>query len=119
MNDDMTMVTVIGVFLLIGQLMQLYNTAVTAKKNATEPLQSVRKVVLDQTKKIAEIEHDMDVMKKDSNRAFDKIRENKAEQDKTAKAQNAALIQILLLLKEPEKRNDQDIDRTIKELSAI
>lgn len=115
----MTLVAVVGALLLIGQLMQLYNTMVTARKNANEPLQAVRTVVNEQTKQIAKIEHDMDNMKSDINNAFDKIRENKQESEKTSRVQNAALIQILLLLKDPDKRNDQDIDRTIKELSSI
>lgn len=119
MSDEMTLVTIVGVLLLLGQLMQLYNTMVTARKNASEPLQAVRSVVNEQTKQIAKIEHEMENMKKDIDNAFTKIRENKEESEKTAKAQNAALIQILLLLKEPEKRNYQDIDRTIKELSSI
>ena len=37
----------------------------------------------------------------------------------TIKAQNAALVQILLLLKEPNKKNDKAIDDTIKELTSI
>jgi len=58
-------------------------------------------------------------MQKDINHAFDKIRENREAAVRTAKAQNEALIQILLLLKEPDKRNDQKIDDTIKALSSI
>lgn len=119
MNDEMTLVAVVGVLLLIGQLTQLYNTLVTARKNANEPLKIVKEEMSLQGKRITVIEHDVTDMKKDIDHAFDKIRENKEEQEKTARAQNAALIQILLLLKEPDKRNDQKVDETIKQLSSI
>lgn len=119
MSDEMTLVSVIGVLLLIGQMVSLYNSMVTARKNANEPLKIVKEEMSVQGKRISEIEHEVTDMKKDINHAFDKIRENKEEQEKTARVQNAALIQILLLLKEPDKRNDKDIDDTIKQLSSI
>ena len=119
MTDEMTLVSVIGVLLLVGQLTQLYNTLVTARKNANEPLKIVKEEISNQGKRISEIEHEVTDMKKDIDHAFDRIRENKEDAERTAKAQNAALIQILLLLKEPDKRNDQKIDETIKQLSSI
>lgn len=118
MNDEMTLVSVIGVLLLIGQMVSLYNSIVTARKNANEPLKIVKDEISAQGKRINEIEHEVTDMQKDINHAFDRIRENKENAERTAKAQNAALIQILLLLKEPDKRNDQKIDETIKELSS-
>jgi hypothetical protein len=53
------------------------------------------------------------------NHAFDKIRENREDAERTAKAQNAALVQILLLMKEPTNKNDAKIDETIKQLTSI
>jgi hypothetical protein len=119
MNEELTMVTVIGVLLLLGQILQLYNTAVTAKKNANEPMRIVKEEIAVQGKRIGEIEHEVTDMKKDINNAFDKIRENKEESERTSKAQNAALVQILLLLKEPTNKNDAKIDETIKQLTSI
>ena len=119
MNEQITFVTLIGVLLLIGQMASLYNSINTAKKNAGEPLQIVRTAVSEQGKRIAEIEHEMTDVKKDLNHAFDKIRENREDAERTAKAQNAALVQILLLLKEPTNKNDAKIDETIKQLTSI
>lgn len=116
---ELTWVSVVGVLLLIGQILSLYNSMNTARKNAGEPLQEIRRAVNTHTDEIREMKRDMDEMNRDLNSAFDKIRENKEESERTAKAQNAALIQILLLLKEPDKRNDREIDETIKNLSSI
>jgi hypothetical protein len=117
--QDITWVAVVGVLLLIGQVVSIYNSISTAKKNAGEPLNIVKTAVTEQGRRITEIEHEMTDVKKDLNHAFDKIRENKEESERTAKAQNAALVQILLLLKEPNKKNDKAIDDTIKELTSI
>lgn len=117
--QDITWLSVVGVLLLVGQVVSIYNSISTAKKNAGEPLQIVKTAVTEQGRRITEIEHEVTDMKKDINHAFDKIRENKEESERTAKAQNAALVQILLLLKEPNKKNDKAIDDTIKELTSI
>ena len=117
--QDITWVAVVGVLLLIGQVVSIYNSINTAKKNATEPLNIVKTAVTEQGRRITDIEHEVTEMKKDIYHAFDKIRENKEDAERTAKAQNAALVQILLILKEPTKKNDKAIDDTIKELTSI
>lgn len=117
--QDITWVAVVGVLLLVGQVVSIYNSINTAKKNAGEPLNIVKTAVTEQGRRITEIEHEVTDMKKDINHAFDKIRENKEESERTAKAQNAALVQILLLLKEPTNKNDAKIDETIKQLTSI
>ena len=117
--QDITWVAVVGVLLLVGQVVSIYNSISTAKKNAGEPLQIVRTAVSEQGRRITEIEHEMTDVKKDLNHAFDKIRENREDAERTAKAQNAALVQILLLLKEPTNKNDAKIDETIKQLTSI
>lgn len=117
--NDITWVAVVGVLLLVGQVISLYNGFSTAKKNAGEPLQQIRTTVRAQADEITDIKHEINDMQKDINHAFEKIRENKEDAERTAKAQNEALIQILLLLKEPNNRNDQKIDETIKALSTI
>lgn len=117
--QDITWVAVVGVLLLVGQVVSIYNSINTAKKNAGEPLQIVRTAVSEQGRRITEIEHEMTDVKKDLNHAFDKIRENREDAERTAKAQNAALVQILLLLKEPTNKNDAKIDETIKQLTSI
>lgn len=119
MMQDITWIAVVGVLLLVGQVVSIYNSISTARKNAGEPLQQVKVMVTAHGAEIADIKHEMVDMKKDINHAFDKIRENKEESERTAKAQNAALIQILLLLKEPTKKDDKAIDDTIKELSSL
>lgn len=118
MNESITLVTVVGALLLIGQMASLYNSIVTAKKNASEPLQELKRAVNEHSDEIKEIKHDVDDMKRDLNNAYEKIRENKEESERTAKAQNAALVQILLLLKNPNEKNDKEIDETIKNLSS-
>ena len=117
--QDITWLSVVGVLLLVGQVVSIYNSISTAKKNAGEPLNIVKTAVTEQGRRITEIEHEMTDVKKDLNHAFDKIRENREDAERTAKAQNAALVQILLLLKEPNKKNDKAIDDTIKELTSI
>lgn len=117
--QDITWVAVVGVLLLVGQVVSIYNSINTAKKNAGEPLNIVKTAVTEQGRRITEIEHEMTDVKKDLNHAFDKIRENREDAERTAKAQNAALVQILLLLKEPTNKNDAKIDETIKQLTSI
>jgi hypothetical protein len=117
--QDITWVAVVGVLLLVGQVVSIYNSISTAKKNAGEPLNIVKTAVTEQGRRITEIEHEMTDVKKDLNHAFDKIRENREDAERTAKAQNAALVQILLLLKEPTNKNDAKIDETIKQLTSI
>lgn len=116
---EITWVSVIGILLLVGQVVSLYNSMSTARKNAGEPLQELKRTVNVHSDEIKEIKHGMDDMKRDLNNAYDKIRENKEESERTAKAQNAALVQILLLLKNPNVKNDREIDETIKNLSSI
>lgn len=117
--QDITWLSVVGVLLLVGQVVSIYNSISTAKKNAGEPLNIVKTAVTEQGRRITEIEHEMTDVKKDLNHAFDKIRENREDAERTAKAQNAALVQILLLLKEPTNKNDAEIDETIKQLTSI
>jgi hypothetical protein len=117
--QDITWLSVVGVLLLVGQVVSIYNSISTAKKNAGEPLNIVKTAVTEQGRRITEIEHEMTDVKKDLNHAFDKIRENREDAERTAKAQNAALVQILLLLKEPTNKNDAKIDETIKQLTSI
>lgn len=117
--QNITWVAVVGVLLLVGQVVSIYNSISTAKKNAGEPLNIVKTAVTEQGRRITEIEHEMTDVKKDLNHAFDKIRENREDAERTAKAQNAALVQILLLLKEPTNKNDAKIDETIKQLTSI
>lgn len=117
--NEITWVAVVGVLLLVGQVISLYNGFMTARKNAGEPLQQIKTTVTKQGSEITDIKHEIIDMQKDIDRAFDKIRENKDEAERTAKAQNAALVQILLLLKEPNNKNDKEIDKTIKDLSSI
>lgn len=117
--QDITWLSVVGVLLLVGQVVSIYNSINTAKKNAGEPLNIVKTAVTEQGRRITEIEHEMTDVKKDLNHAFDKIRENREDAERTAKAQNAALVQILLLLKEPTNKNDAKIDETIKQLTSI
>lgn len=116
---DITWVAVVGVLLLVGQVISLYNGMSTALKNANAPMEEIRKALNVHSDQIAEIKCEMNDMQKDLNNAFQRIRENKEESERTAKAQNAALIQILLLLKEPTNKNDKAIDETIKNLSSI
>lgn len=116
---EITWISIVGVLLLIGQILSLYNSMAAARKNATAPFDALRAMVKTNSDEIVEIRHEMTGMKNDIDSAFNKIRENKEETERTAKAQNAALIQILLLLKEPTNRNDQAIDETIKNLSNI
>jgi predicted nucleic acid-binding Zn-ribbon protein len=116
---EITWVAVVGVLLLVSQILNLINSTATVKKNANAPLEAVRADVMKNKEEIGEIKHALSDVKKDIDHAFDKIRENKEESERTAKAQNAALVQILLLLKEPTNKNDVKIDETIKQLTSI
>ena len=117
--QDITWVAVVGVLLVVGQVVSMYHRISTAKKNAGQQLNIVKKAVTEKGRRITEIEHEMTDVKKDLNHSFDKIRENREDAERTAKAQNAALVQILLLLKEPTNKNDAKIDETIKQLPSI
>ena len=56
---EITWVAVVGVLLLIGQVVSLYNGFMTARKNAREPLQQVKVLVTAHGQEISDIKHEI------------------------------------------------------------
>jgi hypothetical protein len=59
----------------------------------------------------------METMAHDLDSAHDKIRKNESAFVETTKAQNKALLAILLWIKDPEHGDTKQIDEAIKEIS--
>lgn len=117
--NDVTWVGIVAVMLLAMNLINLYNSLHTATKNAHEPMDKVER-------KISEIEGDMKVLqnnmgrlKEDVDRAHEKIRKNEQRTDMVAKAQNRALLAILLWIKDPQHEDQHKIDDAIKAITEL
>lgn len=115
---EITWVAVVGVLLLISQLLSIYNSSKTAHKNAVEPLSRINESLAKITQKIQLMEFKMENMEHDIDRAHDKIRKNETAFIQSSKAQNKALLAILLWIKDPEHGDTKQIDEAIKEISV-
>lgn len=108
---------IIAVLILIGQLIGIYNQSKTARKNATEPITlleaRVKNLEDDQMKR----EFQINEIRRDVDSAHSKIRETRQEYNETVKAQNKALLAILLCLKDPDHFDRKQLDDAIQELS--
>ncbi len=117
--DNLTWVGVVAFMMVAMQLLSLYNTFHTASKNAHEPLQKVENRVIEIEKKLSVMEHNMERLKEDVDHAHSKIRENEANMGKITKAQNKALLAILLWIKDPQHEDNKRIDDAINEMSIL
>lgn len=115
---EITWISVVGLLLLTAQLLNLFNSFSTAKKNANQPIEDLKKDVKEIRNDMSEMRHQIGGLKTDVDHAHDKIRENKSETDRIAKAQSEALVQILLLLRDPSERDNNKIDQVIQKLTT-
>lgn len=115
--NDLTWVGFVGVLLFLSQLLSIYNSSKTAQKNATEPLKLLEKRITEIEKHVTGIDYGMNELKRDVDHAHDKIRENEKNYMETSKAQNKALLAILLWIKDPEHGDMHQIDEAIKVIS--
>lgn len=116
--QDITWVGVVGVLLLASTLLSIYNSAKAARKNADEPLREIRTSVNDMKNSVSKLEFRMERAEKDLNHAHEKIRENEATANNISKAQNKALLAILLWIKDPQSADKHQIDEAIKEIGV-
>ena len=117
--QDVTWVGVVGILLLLSQLLNIYNSSKTARKNAEEPLKELRKEVNQNKTDLGRLVFRMEKAEADINHAHDKIRENEESTGKIAKAQSKALLAILLWIKDPQHEDMKRIDDAIREISVI
>ena len=115
---EITWATVVGVLLLVSQILNLINSTAAAKKNANAPLDTIRKDVAKNREDIGELKHTLTGALKDIDHAHDKIRKNENAFIETTKAQNKALLAILLWIKDPEHGDAKQIDEAIKGISV-
>lgn len=108
---------IIAVLILIGQLIGIYNQSKTARKNATEPITLLEARVKNLEDGQMKRDFQMNEIKRDVDSAHTKIRETRQDNTETVKAQNKALLAILLCLKDPEHFDRKQLDDAIKELS--
>ena len=116
--DNASWAGAVAFLLVVMQGLSLYNTAHTAKKNHDEPMDRLTKRVDEVEKHLTKMDLQQNELKRDIDHAHDKIRENEATASKVAKAQNKALLAILLWIKDPEHGDMHQIDEAIKDISA-
>lgn len=115
---DITWAAVVGVLLLASQLFNLFNSANTAKKNASAPLDAVREDVKQNRTDIVKIQTEVTTLKKDVDHAHQKIRETESKLAVTTKAQNKAFMALLFWAKSGGEDSSK-IDDAIKEISEL
>ena len=115
---DLTWAAEVGVFLVIAQIFNLYNSFKTAHRNANEPLDTLRKSVTQNTKDIFDIRHSITDLKKDVDHAHAKIRETDSKLEKVTKAQSKAFLALLLWAKS-KGEDSSKIDDAINEISEL
>lgn len=115
---EITWATVVGCILLLSQILNIYNSSKAARKNANEPIAKVEKSLQELSGKVQKMEFKMETMAHDLDHAHDKIRRNESALAETTKAQNKALLAILLWIKDPEHGDAKQIDEAIKEISV-
>lgn len=108
---------IIAVLILIGQLIGIYNQSKTARKNATEPITLLEARVKNLEDGQMKREFQINEIRRDVDSAHSKIRETRQEYNETVKAQNKALLAILLCLKDPDHFDRKQLDDAIQELS--
>ena len=116
---EITWISVVGLLLLTAQLINLFNGISTAKKNASQPIEDLKKDVKEIRGNMSELKYEVSGLKNDVDHAHQKIRENKDETDRIGKAQSEALVQILLLLRDPSERDNNKIDQVIRNLTTF
>lgn len=115
---DVTWVGVVGVLLLVAQLVNLFNSTTTARKNITAPLDNVRADVAKNKEDIGAMKHEIKDIKKDVDHAHAKIRETDSKLEKATKAQSKAFLALLLWAKSGGEDSSK-IDDAINEISEL
>lgn len=115
---DVTWVGVVGVLLLVAQLVNLFNSTTTARKNITAPLDIVRADVAKNKEDIGAMKHEIKDIKKDVDHAHAKIRETDSKLEKATKAQSKAFLALLLWAKSGGEDSSK-IDDAINEISEL
>lgn len=116
--NEITWAAAVGILLLLSQLLSIYNSSKVAQKNAQEPVNKLRDTMSTLGERVQIVEFRISNMERDINRAHDKIRANEASFNETSKAQNKALLAILLWIKDPEHGDAKQIDDAIKGISV-
>ena len=116
--QDITWVGVVGVLLLIAQIINLFNSTVTARKNVNAPLDIVRADVATNKENIGAMKHEIKDLKKDVDHAHAKIRETEDKPARTTKAQNKAFMALLFWAKSGGEDSSK-IDEAINEISEL
>lgn len=117
--DNITWVGAVGVFLVLINLLNFYNSAHVASKNAHEPFRVLEERVNQIGKDVGTMQFNMERLKADVDHAHAKIRQNEENMNRISKAQNKALLAILLWIKEPQHEDCRRIDEAISEISNL
>jgi septal ring factor EnvC (AmiA/AmiB activator) len=116
--NEVTWAAVVGVFLVITQVINMYNSFKTASKNAKEPMETLRQTVNQNSKDISEMKHTIFDIKKDVDHAHAKIRETDTKLERSTKAQSKALLALLFWAKSGGTDSSK-IDDAIDEISEL
>ena len=117
--DNLTWIGVVAVILLVAQLLSLYNSFHAAAKNAHAPLEKLEARVKENEGHLTRVDYRMDELKKDIDHAHGKIRENEEHATGVTKAQNRALLAILMWIKDPQHEDSKQLDDAIKAITNV
>ena len=113
--ENATWVGFVTVALVLLNILNLYNSASTAKRNAREPLQKLDDRIKEIETHVTKMDYAMNGLKRDVDKAHEKIRETEAN----TSAQNKALLAILIWIKSNSagETDTHQIDDAIKAIS--
>ena len=114
---EFTTAEILAFLILFGQLLGIYNSAKTARKNASEPLLKLEARVKNLEDGVMKRDFQINELKRDVDNAHDKIRRNEQSYADVTRVQNKALLAILLWIKDPEHTEMKQIDEAIKDIS--
>jgi len=116
--ENVTWLGIVSGILLLSQILNLFNSANTAKKNANAPLDEIRNEMKDARRDITVMQSEIKDLKRDVDHAHEKIRETEGKLEKTTKAQNKAFMALLLWAKSGGQDSSK-IDDAINEISEL
>lgn len=115
--DNVTWVGTVAVVILVMQILSLYNSAHTAKRNHDAPMDEIKSRITNVEDHLKGIDYGMNELKKDVDAAHEHIRRNENIVATNTKAQNKALLVILLWIKDPQHGDTKQIDDAIQTIS--
>lgn len=112
--ENATWMGFVAIALVVLNVLNLYNSAHTAKRNASEPFERLDARLKEAEKHLTQMDYAMNELHRDVDKAHEKIRAT----ENNAKNQNQALLAILIWIKSSAKPED-DMSQIDKAIDAI